>query len=382
MLFKRKQLNMKTKVVQYIGRIQDGGAETIVKDYALALVRDNFDVYVVCRDYVKDSNIYKTLVKNNINIVSMYKDFNYPDRLLARLLGPKYVSNKFKKVLEDIKPDVIHCHLECLETLYYAKDAINNAKLLFTCHNLPKMCIGEDRPEEQKACKYFIEHNNMQIIALHDDMAKEINAMFNINNTVVIKNGIDFNRFKNVSKTKEDIRKELNVPQDAYVIGQVGRFAYQKNPEFTINVFNELLKKKPNTYLLLVGRGKDEDKLRKQINDLNISKNVLILTNREDIPELLKAMDVFILPSRFEGLGIVLIEAQVAGLPCVTSDNIPLEAYQSKNITRLSLDNDLNKWVEALLNPKGNVDKFGNIEDYDMSKQIIILENLYNNYYK
>lgn len=368
---------MKTKVVQYIGRIQDGGAETIVKDYALALVRDNFDVYVICRDYVKTSSIYKTLIKNNIKIVSMYKDFNYPDRLLARILGIKYVSNKLSKVLNDIKPDVIHCHLECLESLFYAKESIGSAKLLFTCHNLPKMCIGEDNPKEQEACKYFIKHNNMQIIALHDDMAKEINSMFNINNTAVIKNGIDFNRFKNVAKSKEEIRESLGINKDAYVVGQVGRFAYQKNPEFTVSIFSELLKKKSNSYLLLIGRGKDEEKLRKQISDLGISNNVLLLTNREDIPELLKAMDVFVLPSRFEGLGIVLIEAQVAGLPCLTSNNIPLEAYQSKNTTRLSLEDSKDKWVEALLNPIGNIDKFGNIEDYDMNKQVKKLEMLY-----
>ena len=368
---------MKTKVVEYIGRIQDGGAETIVKDYALALKRDNFDVYVVCRDYVKDSSIYKTLTKNNINIVSMYKEFNYPDRVLARLLGVKYVSNKLKNILDDIKSDVIHCHLECLESLYYAKESIGNAKLLFTCHNLPNICIGDDIPKEKKACEYFIKNNNLQIIALHDEMAKEINNMFNINNTVVIKNGIDFNKFRNVSKSKQDIRKELNIPTDAYVVGQVGRFAYQKNPEFTIDVFIELLKKNSNSYLLLIGRGKDETKLRKQVSELGLDKNVLILTSRDDIPELLKAMDVFMLPSRFEGLGIVLIEAQVSGLPCVTSDNIPLEAYQSKNITRLSLNDSKDKWVDALLNPVGNIEKYGDINEYNMDVQIEKLEKLY-----
>ena len=369
---------MKTKVIEYIGRIQDGGAETIVKDYALTLDKDKFDVYIVCRDIVKSSNIYKTLIENNIKIVSMYHDFDYIDRALCRIIGPKFVSNKLINVINEIKPDVIHAHLECLDTLYYAKESLNNIKLLFTCHNLPKMCIGDDRPKERDACKYLIEHNNLQIIALHEDMAKEINEMFNINNTVVIRNGIDFNKFRNVEKTKEEIRQELNIPIDAYVIGQVGRFAYQKNPEFTVEVFNKLLKKNPNSYLLLIGRGKQEEDLRKQVSKLGIEDNVQILTGRNDIPSLLKAMDVFILPSRFEGLGIVLIEAQVAGLPCVTSNNIPQEAYQSKNITRISLDAPKKDWVEALLNPVGNIVTYGDINNYDMSKEIKKLEELYN----
>ena len=368
---------MKTKVIEYIGRIQDGGAETLVKDYALTLDKDKFDVYVVCRDVVKSSNVYKVLKDNNVKLISMYRDFDIPERLLARLLGPKYVANKLKKIINEIKPDVIHAHLECLETLYYVKDVLNEIKLLFTCHNLPKMCIGEDRPKEREACKYLIEHNNMQIIALHEDMAKEINKMFSINNTVIIRNGVDFSKFRNVSVTKEEIRQELGIPIDGYVIGQVGRFAYQKNPEFTVDVFNELLKVNPNSYLLLIGRGKQEESLRKQVNDLGINDNVQILTNRDDINKLLKAMDVFIFPSRFEGLGIVLIEAQVAGLPCVTSDNIPTEAYQSKTITRLSLDAPKKDWVQALLNPVGNIDKYGDINNYDMSKEIKKLEELY-----
>lgn len=368
---------MKTKVIEYIGRIQDGGAETIVKDYALTLDKSMFDVYVVCRDYVKDSNIYKTLKANNIKIVSLYNEFDMPERALARLFGHKYVASKIRKVINEIKPNVIHMHLECLEDFYYCKDNLDNINLLFTCHNLPKMCIGEDRPGENKACEYLIKNNNLQLIALHEDMANEINRMFNINNTEVIRNGIDFDRFRNIKETKEEIRNELNIPNDAYVVGQVGRFAYQKNPEFTVKVFSELLKVKPNSCLLLIGRGKQEHDLRRQVNDLGINNNVLILTNRNDIPKLLKAMDVFVLPSRFEGLGIVLIEAQVSGLPCVTSDNIPIEAYQSKSITRLSLTDNINNWVNALINPIGNIEQYGDINNYDMSKEIKKLESLY-----
>lgn len=368
---------MKIKVMEYIGRIQDGGAETIVKDYALLLNKDLFDVYVVCRDYNKKSNIYKILKNNNVQIVSMYNDFNIPERFLARLLGSKYVANKIRKVVNTIKPNVIHMHLECLDNFYYARNSLNNIKLLFTCHNLPKKCIGEDRPKENKACNYFLEHNNLQIIALHDEMSKEINKMFNIENTIVIKNGIDFKKFQNVEDTKDNIKKELNIPVDSYVIGQVGRFAYQKNTEFTIMIFKELLKYKQNSHLLLVGRGEQEKALRKLIKELKIENRVSILTNRTDVPKLLKAMDVFMLPSRFEGLGIVLIEAQVSGLPCVVSNNIPQEAFQSKNITSLSLNDDKKKWLEALLNPVGNISNYGNINNYDMSKEIIKIEELY-----
>lgn len=368
---------MKTKIVEFIGRIQDGGAETLVKDYALLLDKEKFDVTILCEDYRPESNNYKVLRKNDVRIVALYERSFFINKVLARLLGKKYVAKLFEKKIKELRPDVIHTHLELLEVLYHARDAIEGIRLFFTCHNPPQMLIGDGLPAERDACRYLIDHNGLRIIALHEQMAEEINGMFGVNNTAVIRNGIDFNRFMNISKSREEIRKGIGVKEDDYVIGQVGRFAYQKNPEFTVNVFNELLKKKKNACLLLVGRGKGESDLRKQISDLGIEDKVRLLISREDIPELLKAMDVFVLPSRFEGLGIVLIEAQAAGLPCVVSDNIPQEAYQSRNITRLSLDDPYEKWVEALLDPKGNIEEYGNIDNYDMNKEIKNLEKLY-----
>ena len=368
---------MKTKVVEFIGRIQDGGAEALVKDYALLLDKDRFDVTVLCEDYVPASANYKALVRNDVRIYAMYGWSFFINKVLARLLGKRYVALLFKKAIRRLKPDVMHVHLEMLEILYHARSCLDGIRLLFTCHNPPEMLIGKDNPKEAAACRYLLDHHGLQIIALHEEMAQEIDTMFGIKGTAVIRNGIDFRRFRDLSVSREEVRVGLGIPKDAYVIGQVGRFAYQKNPEFTLKVFKELLKKRKEAYLLLIGRGKMEGELRKMVGDLQLEGHAKILVAREDIPELLKAMDVFILPSRFEGLGIVLIEAQVSGLPCVISENIPPEAFQSPNIVRLQLNDPIETWVDALLDPRGNIDHYGNIDDYDMNKEILNLEKLY-----
>lgn len=367
----------KKKIVEFIGRIQDGGAETLVKDYALLLDKELFEVTVLCLDYNPKSNVYKTLEKNKVKIVSLYDPFPLLCRALARILGPKFVAFLLSRSIRNLQPDVVHIHLELLNFVKLAIKEFVGVKLLFTCHNPPELLIGNHRPLEKKACRYLLDNNNLQIIALHEQMAQEINEMFNINNTAVIKNGIDFNHFVNVEESKESIRKTLNIPDNSYVIGQVGRFTYQKNPEFTLNIFKQLLEKRPDSYLLMIGRGKQEKMIRDMIRNLDIEDHVLILKNRDDIPRLLKALDVFIFPSRFEGLGIVLIEAQVVGLPCVISDNIPKQAYQSPNITCLSLEEKPEVWVDSLLNPQGNISSWGNIEEYDMNKEIKNLEALY-----
>lgn len=368
---------MKTKVVEYISRIQDGGAETIVKDYALNLNKDKFDVTILCEDYKSNSANYNILKENNIKIVSTYGKFGIICRSLARLFGNSFISILFSKAIKDLKPNVLHVHLESLDVIYRSRKEIKNIKLFFTCHNLPELKIGSKNPIEQKACEYLLKNNNLQIFALHEDMAKEINNMFGINNTKIMKNGIDFSKFTSITKTKQEIKKSLNINEDAYVVGHIGRFHYQKNHEFIIKVFNELLKKNANAHLLLIGNGKLKNDVLNQIKQLNIEDKVTILSNRKDIPELLKAMDVFLFPSRYEGLGIVLIEAQVSNIPCVVSDVVPNEAFQSNLITKLSLNDSLDKWIKTCLHPICNIKDYGNLEDYNINTVITKLENYY-----
>jgi len=367
----------KIKLVEFIGRIQDGGAETLIKDYALMLDKEKFDVTILCEDYRENSNVYKTLVRNGVKIITMYERSFFVNKVITRLIGKRHVASLFRKVIEDLKPDIIHAHLELLEVLYYARDCLKDTRLFFTCHNPPEKLIGDERPAERDACRYLIDHNDLHIIALHEGMAKQIEKMFDINDVSVIRNGIDLERFSDVTVTKKEKRAELGIKEDAWVVGQVGRFDYQKNPEFTIRVFQEALKKRPDSILLLIGRGRKEKELRKQIEESGLEGKVRMLVSRDDIPELLKAMDVFILPSRFEGFGIVLVEAQAAGLPCIVSDNVPEQVYLSRRINRFSLDDPISEWADAMLDPKGNIDSWGDLQEYDMKKEIRNLETLY-----
>lgn len=368
---------MKTKVVEYISRIQDGGAETIVKDYALKLDKAKFDVIVMCEDYKRNSANYRTLVDNNVKIVSTYNNFDYLCRGFARIFGNAFISFLFSRTIKLIKPDIIHVHLESLDVVYRSRKNIEDVKLFFTCHNLPELKIGEKNHIEKNACEYLLKNNNLQIFALHENMAKEIDNMFGINTTKVMKNGIDFNNFVNISKTKGEIRKGLNISDDDYVVGNIGRFHYQKNHEFIINIFNRILQKNVNSHLLLVGDGKLKKDIVKLIKELGIIDKVTIVSNRNDIPELFKAMDVFLFPSRYEGLGIVLIESQTSGVHCVVSDAVPNEAFRSNLISKLSLNDSIDVWANMCMEPKCNIKEYGNLQDYNIDIVIKKLENYY-----
>lgn len=147
------------------------------------------------------------------------------------------------------------------------------------------------------------------------------------------------------------VRAELGIPTDAVVIGHVGRFEVQKNHQWIVAIATALMQRDPRIYLLLVGDGSLRPALEQQVMTLGIGDRVRFLGGRSDVPRLMNgAMDLFLFPSLGEGLGLVLIEAQAAGLPCVVADGVPPEAdVVNSLIWRLSLSQPLKTWVETVV---------------------------------
>jgi glycosyltransferase involved in cell wall biosynthesis len=148
-----------------------------------------------------------------------------------------------------------------------------------------------------------------------------------------------------------DIRTELGIPADAFVVGHVGRFQEQKNHRFLLEIFAEVVKRKPQSYLLLVGEGPLRSSVEQQASQMGLRDRIIFAGSRSDVARLmLGAMDVCLLPALGEGLGLVLIEAQAAGRPCVLSDVIPEEAdVVHPLMQRLSLSQPANIWADAVL---------------------------------
>ena len=161
----------------------------------------------------------------------------------------------------------------------------------------------------------------------------------------IIHNAIETEKYAYDSVTRKQIRETYNL-ENRYVIGHVGRFQYQKNHEFLIDIFYEYLKLDSRAVLMLVGQGEEEDAIRQKVINLGIEKSVLFMGVRTDVNRLLQAMDVFLLPSRFEGLPLVLIEAQTAGLKCFASKDVITEAADlTGNVEFISLKEDADIWA-------------------------------------
>ncbi len=370
-------MNKRIKVIEYLeGSLSDGGAETLVKDYCLLLNKDEFEPYVLVDFVLPESANYRRLKESPTRIISLYPRYSFFWRGINKFFRDSYINWKLKKVIRKIKPDVLHIHLAALKRVERIMNELEGVRLLYTCHNEPWFYF-DNMPNEEKAAKVLIKEKGLRLIALREDMAVTLNKKFNVDNTVVIKNGINFDRFRKLNKTRERMRKELGIGERAFLIGHIGRFNEQKNHSFLIDVFASVKKKRDDAVLLLVGNGEAEGKIREKINSLNLSSSVVIISNREDIPEILNALDTFVFPSLFEGLGIVLVEAQSVGLKCVISDTINEEVYLSNLVIPLSLNDPLEKWRDAILDKERRSDYPNRIDEYDMNKEIKKLERLY-----
>ena len=171
---------------------------------------------------------------------------------------------------------------------------------------------------------------------------------------VFLPNGVDTRRFAPDPAARARIRRELGVG-DAWVIGNVGRFYEQKNHRFLLEIFRQVQRRDPEAILLLVGVGPLQREIAQYAVELGVADKVLMTGNRDDIPAILQAMDVFAMPSLFEGLPVTLIEAQAAGLPCVITDNITRDLDATPLLRRLPLG-DADAWAQALLERRERLD--------------------------
>ncbi len=167
-------------------------------------------------------------------------------------------------------------------------------------------------------------------------------------NVHILPNGLDIAQFAFSQENRTKIRQELNV-QNKFVVGHIGRFSFQKNHSFLLEIFAQIKKRCPEAVLWLVGKGNLEEKIKQQAAALGVTESVSFLGVRADIPELLAAMDAFVFPSLFEGMPNTVIEAQTSGLPCLITDTITKQSKQTGHVHFMPLTQSAAQWSEKAL---------------------------------
>jgi len=367
-----------TNVIEFIDGLADGGAETIVKDYALLLDPGKFQVTVLTLFPPADTANRRHLAQAGVKVRSIYPKTNLFYRAIHKAAGKRLVAARLRAVMKEQKTDVLHVHMALLHFLPPILDALKDKKVFYTCHSFPEDYFGRERHRgEAAAAELLFRECDFRMIAIAEGFVAELNRMFDTDNTVYLHNGINAARFHSREYDRSAIRRELGIAGDAFVVGNIGRFVAYKNKEFVLEIFAELKKTQKNAFLLLVGDGPLELGIREKIREMGLEDSTLMVSHRTDIPELLTAMDVFLYPARREGLGIVMIEAQAAGLRCVVSDTMQPDVFVTDHIFPVSLNAPLLEWCGVMLHGGESHQGSYSLSDYDMRTVVRQLEKLY-----
>ena len=266
----------------------------------------------------------------------------------------------FKQLLKERQYDVVHLNIFQGLSLYYAYLAKKAGvqKIIAHSHN------SALRQSKTKWLKMLLHNvgknlwteNATDYWACSKPAAEFMFTPKSLCKYEFIPNGIDVERFRFNEDFRKQIRRDLNI-EDKLVIGNVGRLCYQKNQEYLLEVFARLQSQRPDSVLLLVGEGELKVELQQKAEKLGVADKVIFYGVTDKIEQLLWAMDIFVFPSCFEGLGIVVVEAQAAGLPVVCSDKVPDEAVVTDLVWKAKLGAVVDSWAEKILHSQNDVDK-------------------------
>ena len=333
------------KVLEIFGEpISNGGQEAFVINVLKAINLTNLHIDLLT-PYYCDNDYYENIVKSKGGKIVAFNLPFIPGR------SKKNIYNLLVKFLKANKYDVVHIHSGSISVLMYASRAAKSAKV-------KKIIVHSHCAADKKTLKYRIikalSYSTISKCPTHYCACSQVAGYWKFPNKIAseklieIKNGVDLEKFKYNKQKDIEIRQKYGIPENAFVVGHVGRFSYQKNHEFLIKIFRKLKDRFENSFLLLIGSGELMDDAVQQTKTLGLEDSVIFVGNVNNVEDYFQAMNVFVLPSRFEGLPIVGVEAQAAGLPVITSKNVSEELDVSNNVYYLDLTENVETWVDEI----------------------------------
>lgn len=325
------------RVLQVVTQMTRGGLETMLMNYYRHIDRSKvqFD-FLEHRNYMAD---YDAEILELGGVIHRLPRLNP--------LSPSYLRALDRFFAEHSEYRIVHSHLDCMAgiPLKYAKK-----------HGVPVRIAHAHSSSQDKNLKYPIKlfykrnipRSSTELFACGEVAGR---WMFGSNEFTVLNNAIDSSKYVYNPSARAEVRVELGIDSQTLVIGHVGRFSPAKNHAFLVAVFHSLLQIHSDCKLVLVGTGSLETEIAEQCERLGIADHVIFTGIRKDVNRLLQAMDVFVMPSLYEGLSVVAVEAQAAGLPCVFSGNIPKECVKTSDLVHfLPLEDGAERWAQEILN--------------------------------
>lgn len=342
-------MQKKVRVLLFVDRMRHGGIQQFIVENIKHMDKTNLIVDVLTLD---DGQTYPLEQAVEAAGANYYKLKGiWINKIIDYFKYAKAI-DEFLKNNNDYKVVHMNASSKNFLLLKYAKKynipirIAHSHSIDFQTKNLVKKIIGNilKIPMKKYATDYF---------ACSNLAGKWLFGKNNIKNgkVKVIHNAVDYDRFKYDEKIRKEIRKEFKIKDNELLFGNVGRFIVQKNHTFLIDIFKEIHKKNKDTKLILVGIGEKKEEIKEKVKKLDLDNFVIFAGFRKDVYKIMQAMDVFLLPSICEGLPIVGVEAQAAGLPSFASkDVVTSETKISTVFNFISLDKKAEEWADIILN--------------------------------
>lgn len=363
------------RVAQVIGPAVNGGTEAFAMNYFEHIDREKvqFDFLVESTSKIIDKNMIEAM-GGHVIIIPSYKN-------------PIEYVHVLTKIFREHKYDIVHSNMNTLSCFTLKAAKRGGIKIRIAHSHSTSNSKEFIRNLAKNILKPFSKQYATHYFACSEKAGRYLfgNKLFDEGKVTVINNGIDLEKFKFDSLCSESIRSELGIGLDTKIIGHVGRFVRQKNHAYLLEVFKEILKRRDNVKLLLLGDGPLFQEIRNKAVEMGIESEVIFAGSKEDIYRYYSAMDLFLFPSLYEGLSLTSVEAQANGLYCMVSSNITRELKATDNIEFLDIKENPSVWAEKAIRHfdcENNIDRMSaNIvmkkSKFDIKVQAIRLLGLY-----
>lgn len=361
-------MDKQIRITHIIGSVAKGGIESVVFNYYRFINRDKVQF-----DFIIDEDSPCEIPDDILNMGCRVFKIPPYTKFFAYIKA-------LKRIFRENNCKIVHSHMNTLSVfaLYAAKKAGVPVRI---SHN--HSTAGKGRGEfKRNVIKYALRRFS-RLYPTHLAACSEYAGKWLYGDKAdfkVFNNAIDPARFTYNTQTRLRVRENLGAG-NKFIIGHVGRFMHQKNHDFLIDIFNEIYKLNQDSLLLLIGDGELKKPTEEKVKALNLQNNVIFTGNRSDVNELYQAMDVLVLPSLYEGLTVVGVEAQTAGLPLVLSACISKETAFTDAVEFISLKESAKHWAEKVLSKQNfeRVDISGlpNAQKFIISNEAGKLEKFY-----
>ena len=342
------------------------------------------------------NNYYRKIDKSKFQFDFLYfSDISdsYEDEIMRMggkvfKIGRPSLSRKYKrKVKEFFEANknvyaAVHCHPIFASYLFHKPCKSNGINNIIQHSHSSKFSNKSISAIRNYIIGLSFDKSATDFMACSESAAKLLKGKFNNKRDItIINNAIDMDKYKYKELKRKEMRTRLGIKEYEFVIGNIGRFSKEKNHRYLINLFSNIYKINPKSKLLLVGDGILRDEIVRMVNERSLERNVLFTGVRDDVNDLLSAMDVFVLPSTFEGLGMVAIESQASGMYTFCSNGVPSEAFITDRAIRFNLEDNLHELaikVNSFKNYERVYQPYGLVNSgFDITKEVLKLENFY-----